>query len=66
LVVQPGDAKGLASAVRQLAGDIARAREMGQNGRQAAVAEYSWSSRAGQTERVFLELAEQKLARRST
>jgi glycosyltransferase involved in cell wall biosynthesis len=62
LIVRPDDAEALASAVQQLAGDRARAREMGQNGRRAAVAEYSWSSRAGQTEKVLLELAEQKLA----
>jgi glycosyltransferase involved in cell wall biosynthesis len=63
LIVQPGDAEALASAVRQMAGDRARACAMGQNGRRAALAEYSWSSRAGQTEKVFLELAERKRSR---
>jgi glycosyltransferase involved in cell wall biosynthesis len=63
LIVQPGNAEALASAVRLLAGDRARAHSLGQKGRQAAMDEYSWSIRAAQTEKVLLDLGEWKLSR---
>lgn len=52
-----GDADALARAVAQLAEDPLRAAEMGSRGRAAAVDLYSWDARAGQTERVLLEVA---------
>jgi glycosyltransferase involved in cell wall biosynthesis len=52
-----GDADALARSVAAIAADPARASEMGANGRAAAVDHYSWDARAGQTERVLLELA---------
>ena len=61
-----GDAEALAHAVADLAADPVRARELGARGRAAAVAEYSWDIRAGQTEQVLLELAAQRQSRDSS
>jgi alpha-maltose-1-phosphate synthase len=57
LLVPPGDAAALASAVNALVSDKARAAEMGQLGRQRAAAEFSWAGIAAQTADLYAELA---------
>jgi glycosyltransferase involved in cell wall biosynthesis len=52
-----GDADALARAVSELAEDRGRTRAMGDRGRAAAVAYYSWDARAGETEAVLLRAA---------
>lgn len=53
LSVPPGDAAALARAVAALSSDPQTAAEMGQRGREAAVAEHSWAARAADTDRVI-------------
>jgi glycosyltransferase involved in cell wall biosynthesis len=57
LLFEAGEASELARCVANLAADPARARAMGARGRTAAVAEFSWDVRAGQTEKVLLGAA---------
>jgi glycosyltransferase involved in cell wall biosynthesis len=52
-VVPPDDPKSLARAVKLLALDPARAREMGMRGRDVIVAGHSWDSRAATTAKVL-------------
>jgi glycosyltransferase involved in cell wall biosynthesis len=54
IVVPPGDARQLASAVSLLANDERTANDMGERGRRAAVREHSWTARAAATA-SFLE-----------
>jgi len=60
ILYPPGDAGALARAVAQLDMDPGRAAEMGHRGREAAVANYSWDARAGQTEEILLQLEQEK------
>ncbi|WP_081633921.1 glycosyltransferase [Terracoccus sp. 273MFTsu3.1] len=53
ILVEPGSAMSLAEAVRQIANDPARAAEMGRHGRESAVDEHSWRSRAADTAEVL-------------
>jgi glycosyltransferase involved in cell wall biosynthesis len=48
VLVRPGDARALAEATARVAGDPLAAREMGDRGKEAAVAHYSWRARAAQ------------------
>jgi glycosyltransferase involved in cell wall biosynthesis len=63
ITVPAGDPEALATAVAELAADSGRASEMGSNGRAAAVKLFSWDARAGQTERVLLEMLAKRQAR---
>jgi glycosyltransferase involved in cell wall biosynthesis len=58
-----GDSEALARAVADLVADPVRAKEMGARGRTAAVAQYSWDARAGQTEQVLLGVAAERRSR---
>lgn len=57
LVVPSDDPSAIASAVATLAGDIEQARLMGERGRAAAVAEFSWDAAADRTHDVLVGLA---------
>ena len=57
LLVPPGDPAALAGALNALVTDPGRAAEMGRQGRARAVAEFSWVKIAGQTVRLYEELA---------
>jgi glycosyltransferase involved in cell wall biosynthesis len=50
---QPGDPKGLADAIRQLAGDPVLAKNMGERLAERAK-EYSWQARAGRLLQTFM------------
>lgn len=64
VTVPAGDSIALAAAVRALAEDLPAARAMGARGRAAAVAQYSWDARAGQTDTLLRRLAAERVARR--
>ena len=49
LVIPPGDAAALATAVAELAANLAEARAMGRRGHELIVREHSWDQRAQQT-----------------
>ncbi|WP_256793811.1 glycosyltransferase family 4 protein [Terrabacter sp. Ter38] len=53
LLVPPGDVPALAEAVRSIAADPQRAARLGARGRQSAVKEHSWRSRADDTAEVL-------------
>jgi glycosyltransferase involved in cell wall biosynthesis len=55
LAVPPGDARSLAGAVRALADDPARAREMGRRGRECVERDFNRGEQAGQMEKVIEE-----------
>jgi glycosyltransferase involved in cell wall biosynthesis len=55
-----GDSEALARAVADLVADPAHAKAMGARGRRAALAQYSWDARAGQTEQVLLDVASRR------
>jgi starch synthase len=57
LLVPPGNPPALASAINALVTDLPRAAEMGQLGRERAVAEFGWASIAAQTAALYAELA---------
>ncbi|MEO8462859.1 MAG: glycosyltransferase family 4 protein [Chloroflexota bacterium] len=57
IVIRPGDPSAIAGAVATLAGDPELARQMGERGRTAAVAEYSWDASAGRTHEILVGLA---------
>ena len=57
LTFPAGDPGALAGSVARLAENPDLARAMGTRGREAAVANYSWDARAGQTEQVLVQLA---------
>jgi glycosyltransferase involved in cell wall biosynthesis len=59
----PDDPVGLAGAVARLVVDPTLARAMGERGRQAAVARYSWDVRAGETEQLLLAVERKRRAR---
>jgi glycosyltransferase involved in cell wall biosynthesis len=59
----PDDPAGRAGAVARLAADRAGARAMGERGREAAVARYSWDVRAGETEQLLLGVARKRKAK---
>ncbi|HKG55905.1 MAG TPA: glycosyltransferase family 4 protein [Candidatus Limnocylindrales bacterium] len=65
IVVPAGDADALAAAVARLDADPASAAAMGTRGRAAAVAQYSWDARAGQTEQVITQVARATAPRRA-
>ena len=54
LVVPPGDAEALAEAIVALAGDLERAAEMGQRGRERALAEFPPGRSADRIEELYL------------
>ena len=58
LLVPPGDPLALASALNSLVGDQARARAMGEAGRERAVADFSWVSIAAQTAELYAKVIE--------
>ena len=57
LLVPPGDPVALAGALSALTADPGRAAEMGRQGRQRAIGEFSWASIAAQTAALYAELA---------
>jgi alpha-maltose-1-phosphate synthase len=57
LLVPPGDEGALATAINTLVTDPARAAEFGTRGRKRAVAEFSWTSVAATTARLYASLA---------
>jgi glycosyltransferase involved in cell wall biosynthesis len=61
LTFPAGDPDALTRSVAQLAADPAQARDMGSRGRAAALALYSWDARAGQTEKVLLDIADRRV-----
>lgn len=63
-VVSPGDAEAMASAVAELAGDPAEARQQGARGRAAVLARHTWDHRARATDEV-LGAAQRACRRRS-
>ncbi len=56
LLIPPDDPAALASAVNALVSDQGRAAQLGQRGRQRAIAEFSWASVAAQTAALYAEL----------
>jgi starch synthase len=58
LLVPPGDAGRLADALNALLADPGRAREMGQAGRDRAVAEFSWAAVAAKTADLYTKLVD--------
>jgi starch synthase len=58
LLVPPGDYVLLAEALTSLLSDPARARAMGELGREHVAAEFSWASIAGQTAALYTSLTE--------
>jgi len=60
ILVPPGDVEALVSAVCELAGDPARATQMGRRGRAAAVEHYSWAARARQRARIIEQALESR------
>jgi starch synthase len=57
LLVPAGDESAFAAAINALVGDPGRATELGNQGRQRAVAEFSWDRIAAQTAELYAELA---------
>ncbi|HEX3492728.1 MAG TPA: glycogen synthase [Streptosporangiaceae bacterium] len=57
LLVPPGDPEALGRALTALVQDPARAAEMGRLGRKRAIAEFSWTTIAAQTAKLYAELA---------
>jgi alpha-maltose-1-phosphate synthase len=56
LLTPPGDPEALASALNALIADPARAAAMGEAGRERAVTEFSWTTIAAQTARLYASL----------
>jgi glycosyltransferase involved in cell wall biosynthesis len=50
IVIPPGDAAALAGAVKEIAADPERSREMGRRGAEAVQAEHSWDARGGEVD----------------
>lgn len=57
ILVPPGDPGALADAIRSLAGDPARAAEMGRLGRERAASSFGLARMADEIERIYLEVA---------
>jgi starch synthase len=57
LLVPPGDPEALGRALTELVRDPALAAEMGRLGRERAIAEFSWTTIAAQTARLYSKLA---------
>ena len=60
LLAAEGDAEALAAAIVRLLADPARARSMGQAGRERVIAHFSWQRHCEQLERILLELVRKR------
>jgi glycosyltransferase involved in cell wall biosynthesis len=56
LLVAEGDEEGLAAAIARLLGDPARARSMGEAGRERVVAHFSWQRHCERLESILMDL----------
>ena len=66
ILVQAGDAKGIAQATQRLLADPGLAAEMGRRGREAAVERYSWRARALQRKAIVAEAIERSAQERAS
>lgn len=66
LLVEPGSVTGLVEAVRTIARDPARAAKMGEHGRDSAITEHSWRSRADDTATVLSSIIDHRGHRRGS
>jgi glycosyltransferase involved in cell wall biosynthesis len=64
LLVKPSDPEALAAAVAQLLADPARAREMGERGRQQAAQRFDVRQMIARTEEVYADVIREELERR--
>ncbi|MBI5548930.1 MAG: glycogen synthase [Deltaproteobacteria bacterium] len=64
LLVPPGDAKALAESLNRVLRDRNMAREMGLAGRRRVEEQFSWTSIAGKTHKMYEELLEERKAKK--